>query len=182
MQGHSDKLARAQTPRVGKQSRRKHTLNTFPCLKVTILLLLERTVSEQDSVMSDFGCYGLGLDQHLVKSQGHLPHEGDTVGSMKEKSLHSHYNRQRKPWNHCWIWRSANQAEPNRPSGPRLSNTPQRNSSSLWTTLHLSKSHGAMRFTPVLFTGSGAENSMEFPEILHITGAFVFDSSLPLVS
>ena len=45
--------------------------------------------------MLDFGCYGLGLDQHLAKSQGCLSHEGDTVSSMKEKSLRMHYNRQR---------------------------------------------------------------------------------------
>ena len=46
---------------------------------------------------------GKVMYQHMVKSQGCLSHESDTVGSMKEKSLRSHYNRQRKPWNHCWI-------------------------------------------------------------------------------
>ena len=74
----------------------------------------------------------------------------------------------RNPWNHYWIWRPAQQAEPEGPSGPSHSARPPR------IILLLSLPHVIclMGVTEGLFFGSRAENSVGLPGILHVPGAY----------
>lgn len=125
--------------------------------------------------MLGFGCYRLGFDQHLVKSQGRLPHEGDTVGSMR-KSLRSHFNGQRNPWNHYWIWSLPTRQNLKDPLDPDTL-IHHRGTSVLCATLHLSN-----HMEHVLFTGCEAENTVGFPEIFHVTGAFLPNNAFPVAS
>lgn len=88
-------------------------------------------------------------------------------------------NRKRKPLNHYWIWKSANQQNLKDPLDPDTLLHPWRN---LILSVPQSIYPAAIRATQVLFAGYAVENSGRLPEILHVTGTYMPSYAFPLAS